>query len=317
MVATFKKSSTPCRSVILPRVYYSGAAIARGRNKREFLDTSCDICYLRRHVVVSPNEKPVITKHEKTSTGKCNLQGIAARKVRTAIEGVAIDKLVQQYGSPLFVYSEKTLRRQIRQVCNTIAYKNQNHVDSSSERLNQGGIVSFHRSSKATYSLPDTDDLSIDNYVEQIYDALYASLRLGDPPPLIPESNRSIIDGAGYLITTVVALKYLPDGTRAYIVDVGVPRLLTSLWNQYHVQTDCELSGAGEPSIVYGSLCMNVDVLDAGIPLPPLKRGQHLIFSPVGAYNNTQWMQFIHNHPNVVLVGSNGEAELIREAARS
>lgn len=69
-----------------------------------------------------------------------------------------------------------------------------------------------------------------------------------------------------------------------------------------------------EQSVLYGPLCMNIDVVDEGLLLPPLKRGSRLVLSPVGAYNTTQWMQFIAYRPNVVLIGENGEAEIIREA---
>ena len=34
----------------------------------------------------------------------------------------------------------------------------------------------------------------------------------------------------------------------------------------------------------------------------------------MGAYNNTQWLQFIEYRPNVVLVTETGDVELIREA---
>jgi diaminopimelate decarboxylase len=59
---------------------------------------------------------------------------------------------------------------------------------------------------------------------------------------------------------------------------------------------------------------MNIDAIDEGIELPPLERGHRLIFSPVGAYNNTQWLQFIEYRPNVVLVTEDGKVELIRQA---
>jgi len=58
---------------------------------------------------------------------------------------------------------------------------------------------------------------------------------------------------------------------------------------------------------------MNIDVIDEGTLLPPLSRGTRLIISPVGAYNVTQWLQFITYRPNVVLVGENGEVDVIRE----
>ena len=41
--------------------------------------------------------------------------------------------------------------------------------------------------------------------------------------------------------------------------------------------------------------------------------GKQLLFHPVGAYNVTQWMQFIEYRPNVVLINEQGEVELIRE----
>ncbi len=74
------------------------------------------------------------------------------------------------------------------------------------------------------------------------------------------------------------------------------------------------MQGLNEPSVIYGPLCMNIDVLDEGSLLPPIERGTRLVFSPVGAYNNTQWMQFIEYRPNVVLIGENGEVDIIREA---
>ena len=45
-----------------------------------------------------------------------------------------------------------------------------------------------------------------------------------------------------------------------------------------------------------------------------MKRGTRLILSPVGAYNVTQWMQFITYRPNVVLVGEDGQVDVIRDA---
>jgi diaminopimelate decarboxylase len=59
---------------------------------------------------------------------------------------------------------------------------------------------------------------------------------------------------------------------------------------------------------------MNIDVVDEKISLPPLSRGHRLVISTVGAYNNTQWLQFIEYRPNVVLVTETGDVELIRSA---
>ena len=97
------------------------------------------------------------------------------------------------------------------------------------------------------------------------------------------------------------------------MADSGVNLLFTSFWYKIEIELDREVPGMSENSVVYGPLCMNLDVLDEEM-LPPLKRGTRLIFSPVGAYNNTQWMQFITYRPNVVLIGENGEVNVIREA---
>jgi len=59
---------------------------------------------------------------------------------------------------------------------------------------------------------------------------------------------------------------------------------------------------------------MNIDVVDEAILLPRLERFQNLIISPVGAYNVTQWMQFIQYRPAVVMTTSNGSVKLLRRA---
>jgi diaminopimelate decarboxylase len=45
-----------------------------------------------------------------------------------------------------------------------------------------------------------------------------------------------------------------------------------------------------------------------------LNRGDHVVVHRVGAYNMTQWMQFIQMRPNVVLIDEKGETHLLREA---
>jgi diaminopimelate decarboxylase len=59
---------------------------------------------------------------------------------------------------------------------------------------------------------------------------------------------------------------------------------------------------------------MNIDVVRSSISLPPLSTKDRLVISPVGAYNNTQWMQFIEYRPNVVMIHEKGDVSIIREA---
>jgi diaminopimelate decarboxylase len=59
---------------------------------------------------------------------------------------------------------------------------------------------------------------------------------------------------------------------------------------------------------------MNIDVMRASVMLPPLNVGDSLVFSQVGAYNNTQWMQFIEYRPNVVMVHVDQQVSVVRAA---
>jgi diaminopimelate decarboxylase len=58
---------------------------------------------------------------------------------------------------------------------------------------------------------------------------------------------------------------------------------------------------------------MNIDVVRESISLPLLNKGDHVVVHKVGAYNMTQWMQFIQMRPNVVMIDTGGEVHLIRE----
>lgn len=428
-----------------------------------------------------PYEKPVITKHRSGLMNKFGWRPVYSRKVRTEIDGVPIDRLVEAHGSPLFVYSERTARRKYRQVFNAFStrypnvafgwsYKtnylqaicalmhqegalaevvsvmeyekaralgipgeriifngphkplpaleravaegamvNIDHLDEiidleivakklgrpiqvgmrlnldagiypqwsrfglnlesgqaldaakrlaygkllrlnalhchigtfildpqayarevekmvafgyeveetlgfGIEHIDVGGGLPSPIRLKETYLPPDVAVPEIDEYAEAITGALSHALRPGDHPQLILESGRGIIDEAGFLITTITAAKRLADGKRAYVADAGLNLLFTSFWYKFNIELDRPVGGIGEMSVISGPLCMNIDVIDEGIELPALKRGQRLIFSPVGAYNNTQWLQFIEYRPNVVLITETGEVEVIREA---
>lgn len=184
----------------------------------------------------------------------------------------------------------------------------------SIEYLDIGGGFPSVNKLKGSYLPPEISVPSIEEYAEKISGALYKNLRPGSFPKLILESGRAIVDEAGYMITTIFASKRLPDGRKAYIADGGLNLLFTSFWYKFGIEIDRELNGPNEPSVIYGPLCMNIDVIDEGSLLPPVPRGTRLIFSPVGAYNNTQWMQFIEYRPNIVMIGSKGELDCIRKS---
>ena len=126
------------------------------------------------------------------------------------------------------------------------------------------------------------------------------------------ETGRALVDDAGSLVTTVVATKRLGDGRRALVLDAGANLLFTAFWYRHDVVPAQEVGGLAEPTVLYGPLCMNIDVLRDSVSLPPLSVGDRLVFRNVGAYNVTQWMQFIALRPAVVMVGRSGEVAVIR-----
>ncbi|MBD2041463.1 alanine racemase [Microcoleus sp. FACHB-672] len=182
------------------------------------------------------------------------------------------------------------------------------------EYIDIGGGLPSRSRLKGSYHAAEVLLPHIDEYAEAVCDALWANLKPGLTPKLIVESGRAVVDEAGTLITTVCGTKRLPDGTRAYVVDAGVNLLFTSFWYRFDIALDRHVAGVCEPSVIYGPMCMNIDVVDEAISLPPLSRGTRFVISTVGAYNNTQWLQFIEYRPNVVLVTEAGNVELIRAA---
>jgi len=121
-------------------------------------------------------------------------------------------------------------------------------------------------------------------------------------PILFLETGRALIDDAGYLLGMVLANKRLSNTRRATIIDVGVNILFTSFWYEHEIYPAQECSQQTEDTTIYGPLCMNIDVIREAIQFPLLQKGDLVVIPRVGAYNMTQWMQFISLRPNVVLL---------------
>ncbi|MEY4877447.1 MAG: hypothetical protein RL708_2597, partial [Bacteroidota bacterium] len=107
--------------------------------------------------------------------------------------------------------------------------------------------------------------------------------------------------------------KRLSDGRRATIMDFGVNIMFTSFWYDHKISPAQEFSNYTEDSIVFGPLCMNIDVIREHITLPPLKRNDNVVVHCVGAYNMTQWMQFISLRPAVVMIDMKSKPHIIRQ----
>ena len=155
---------------------------------------------------------------------------------------------------------------------------------------------------------------SLDDYAEAITSTiLNLGFKATELPLLILESGRVLIDDAAWLIGSVIANKRLSDGRRATIMDFGVNLLFTAFWYNHKISPAQEFSQHTEEMVIYGPLCMNIDCIRENVSLPLLNKGDLVVVHKVGAYNMTQWMQFIQMRPKIVMIDMEGTPHLVRE----
>jgi diaminopimelate decarboxylase len=179
--------------------------------------------------------------------------------------------------------------------------------------IDMGGGFASKNTLKGAY-LPGGDtNPTIDDFAEAISTALINSNFKKDKlPMLILETGRALVDEAGYLIGTVISNKRSSTGRRNTIIDVGVNILFTAFWYDHKITPGQPFTQYSEDTCLYGPLCMNIDVIRESTNLPLLNKGDQVVIHHVGAYNMTQWMQFITLRPNVVLIDAGENPHLIR-----
>lgn len=185
--------------------------------------------------------------------------------------------------------------------------------DHNIRYIDMGGGFASHNTLKGSY-LPGQDtNPGFDDFAEAISTALLnADFKPENLPVLILETGRALIDDAGYLISSVIANKRLSSGKRATILNAGVNVMFTSFWYDHKISPAQPFSQYSEEMVLYGPLCMNIDVIRENISLPLLNKGDHVVIHSVGAYNMTQWMQFITLRPSIVMVSPNDICHIIR-----
>ena len=195
-----------------------------------------------------------------------------------------------------------------------LAYGIFKKYDHEIEYIDMGGGFASTNNLKGSY-LPGKDsNPTMDEYAEAISTALLNSNFPSDRLPLlILETGRALIDDAAHLLATVIANKRLSDGRRTTILDVGVNILFTSFWYDHIISPAQPFTQYNEDTVVYGPLCMNIDVLRENVSLPLLNKGDQVVIQNVGAYNMTQWMQFITLRPRIVMIDTQGKVHIIRE----
>jgi len=180
--------------------------------------------------------------------------------------------------------------------------------------IDLGGGFASQNTLLGSYTPGEFASPSFDQYAEAIGKAFNESHFAGvHVPKLILETGRALVDEAGYLVSSVLGKKNLPTGERAVILDAGVNTAITAWWYKLKVTPTRSFPGAYQNTVFYGPLCMNIDVIRQAVPFPDLHNGEAVVISPMGAYNNTQWMQFIEYRPKIVLITETGKPVLIRQ----
>ncbi len=183
------------------------------------------------------------------------------------------------------------------------------------EYIDVGGGLPSSNTLKGQYLQADQILPTYEEYADAITSALFELNWTPEELPILTlETGRALIDDSGYLISTIIATKRLPNGKQTLIIDAGVNYLFTSHWFNHKVLPTKENYGIMEDVMINGPLCMNIDVIRESVKLPVLNKGDKLIIFYVGAYAVTQWMQFITMRPNVVIVTEEGTVEFIRRA---
>ena len=179
--------------------------------------------------------------------------------------------------------------------------------------LDLGGGFASKNTLKGAYHTASDIVPTWDAYAEAITSAiLQFNWPDGNPPYLFLETGRALVDEAGFLISKVFATKRLSDGRRALILDAGVNMLFTTFWYDLEVHPASEQSGSSDETDIVGPLCMNIDIIRKNLKYPLLEAGDAVVIPRIGAYNMTQWMQFITYRPPIYLIDEASEVHLIR-----
>lgn len=217
-----------------------------------------------------------------------------------------------------FILEPRAYSEQMRLMCEFTAWLEQDG-NVRIQSLDIGGGLPSQNALQGVYLPPAQSVPPPEEFARAVVESLQVGMEFRVRrnqllPTLIFESGRATVDDAQHLITSVVGGKRLPDGRRAAVLDAGVNTLFTAFWYNHQVKLTRPPVGPPQETVLYGPLCMNIDVLRSSIQIAPLRPGDRLLLSPVGAYNNTQWMQFIEYRPAIVLLQEDGQVSVIRRA---
>ena len=242
-----------------------------------------------------------------------NLENGEARKtVRMAVESGKLNITGLHCHVGTFILDTEIYRRQAKKLV-SFAHDIQKDFGVALKYIDVGGGFASTNTLHYQYLTGEQISPSFDQYAEAICNELLTlESPSGTPPLLILETGRAVVDESGFLIASVVNTKRLTTGIRAITLDVGVNALITSWWYKHEIIPAQDFVGVPEATVIYGPLCMMIDVIRDYLMLPPLVKGDRVVVKPVGAYNCAQWMQWIQARPAVALIKESGDVDLIR-----
>ncbi|MBI3583059.1 MAG: alanine racemase [Nitrospinae bacterium] len=211
-----------------------------------------------------------------------------------------------------FILDPKFYQQEVISLC-AFASRLKDDFGITLKYFNIGGGFASRNRLKSTYLPTSYLAPTFDAYAEAVCNIVLGAFPHDKLPLLFLETGRALVDEAGYLITTVGATKRLPSGVRALVLDAGVNIMVTSFWYDLEILPVQDRGYFMEDHVIYGPLCMQIDVIRDLVKLPILNRGDNLVIKPFGAYNLTQWTQFIRMRPTILLIGQNGELDVIRD----
>jgi diaminopimelate decarboxylase len=239
--------------------------------------------------------------------------GRALEAARRIVRGGRLDLRTLHCHIGTFITDPEAYRMAARAMA-ALAVTLERDIGIRIDTLDLGGGLASHNTLHAQYLPGEESTPSLGEFVEAIAAGLEEGMQGAEPPRLVLETGRALIDDAGYLIASVVGNKRLLDKRRAVILDAGVNILPTAFWYRHDIHPAQDAYGTAEPTVFVGPLCMNIDVVRDRVLFPPLRAGDRVVIRHVGAYNVTQWMQFITLRPNVVMISPKGEHAVIRRA---
>lgn len=172
--------------------------------------------------------------------------------------------------------------------------------------IDLGGGFATSTARLNNYSELDWQVPSSESYAKAIGDVLNGYLEKHDCK-LVIEPGRALIDEAMDMITRVVSVN-----DERIIVDVGknsVPSVETRV---HPIKPLINSNGLSQRFDIFGPLCMGSDCLGRDILLNKPSVGDYFILKAVGAYSQSQAMNFIKFAPASVVIDKNNATHLIQ-----